>query len=403
MNGYASNIRVTLHKDGSSITIEDDGRGIPVDVHPKTKKTRARGDLHGAPCGRQVRDAAITRPPAGSTASARASSTRCRASWSPPSSATATSGRCGSSRASRLGRLKKLGAARGTGTTVFFHPDPDDLPEDRIRRRRSSATASRSPATCIAASRSSFDDETTGTQDRVSTRRRPGRLPEEDRRASAARKPVHEAPFVLQKDNGVQGRARAAVDRSDRRAPAQLRQRHSDRFRRHARKRLARRARQGRPQLHRDAQPDAEGRDADRGGHPRRHDRRAVGLHSGAAISGADQGSAEQSRAAVGGRRHGAAGARALAESQPVHRRSDRRAHHPRRARARGEPRGAAGSRPQGADLRSRHAARASSPIARIPARSRASSSSSKAIRRAGRRSRAAIARVRRSCRCAAR
>src|SRR5687767_10189540 len=39
MNGYASNVRVTLHKDGSSITVEDDGRGIPVDVHPKTKKT----------------------------------------------------------------------------------------------------------------------------------------------------------------------------------------------------------------------------------------------------------------------------------------------------------------------------------------------------------------------------
>src|SRR5512135_404314 len=38
MNGYAANIRVTLHEDGSSITIEDDGRGIPVDKHPKTKK-----------------------------------------------------------------------------------------------------------------------------------------------------------------------------------------------------------------------------------------------------------------------------------------------------------------------------------------------------------------------------
>ena len=39
MNGYASNIRVTLHADGSSITIEDDGRGIPIDKHPKTKKS----------------------------------------------------------------------------------------------------------------------------------------------------------------------------------------------------------------------------------------------------------------------------------------------------------------------------------------------------------------------------
>ena len=39
MNGYASNIWVTLHDDGSSITIEDDGRGIPIDKHPATKKS----------------------------------------------------------------------------------------------------------------------------------------------------------------------------------------------------------------------------------------------------------------------------------------------------------------------------------------------------------------------------
>src|SRR5215831_13703362 len=39
MNGHASNITVTLHKDGSSITVEDDGRGIPVDKHPQTKLT----------------------------------------------------------------------------------------------------------------------------------------------------------------------------------------------------------------------------------------------------------------------------------------------------------------------------------------------------------------------------
>src|SRR5260221_13695510 len=38
MNGFASNIWVTLHSDGSSITIEDDGRGIPIDKHPTTKK-----------------------------------------------------------------------------------------------------------------------------------------------------------------------------------------------------------------------------------------------------------------------------------------------------------------------------------------------------------------------------
>src|SRR5918994_1769157 len=39
MNGFASNIALTLHADGSSITIADDGRGIPVDKHPATKKS----------------------------------------------------------------------------------------------------------------------------------------------------------------------------------------------------------------------------------------------------------------------------------------------------------------------------------------------------------------------------
>ncbi len=36
--GYCKNITVILHKDGS-VTVEDDGRGIPVDVHPKTGKS----------------------------------------------------------------------------------------------------------------------------------------------------------------------------------------------------------------------------------------------------------------------------------------------------------------------------------------------------------------------------
>src|SRR5688500_10182440 len=39
MNGFASNIGVILHTGGSSLTISDDGRGIPVDPHPKTGKS----------------------------------------------------------------------------------------------------------------------------------------------------------------------------------------------------------------------------------------------------------------------------------------------------------------------------------------------------------------------------
>ncbi|MEZ6064863.1 MAG: ATP-binding protein [Planctomycetaceae bacterium] len=37
--GECDRIEVTLHKDASSISVEDNGRGIPVDPHPKVKKS----------------------------------------------------------------------------------------------------------------------------------------------------------------------------------------------------------------------------------------------------------------------------------------------------------------------------------------------------------------------------
>jgi DNA gyrase subunit B len=39
--GYCTEIKVTLHKDGS-VTVEDNGRGIPVDIHPQAKIPTAR-------------------------------------------------------------------------------------------------------------------------------------------------------------------------------------------------------------------------------------------------------------------------------------------------------------------------------------------------------------------------
>lgn len=39
MNGFADTIDVVLHSDGCSVTVIDNGRGIPVDKHPKFKKS----------------------------------------------------------------------------------------------------------------------------------------------------------------------------------------------------------------------------------------------------------------------------------------------------------------------------------------------------------------------------
>src|SRR5574338_311090 len=39
MNGHADVITVTLHKDGASCTVVDNGRGIPVDRHSQHKKS----------------------------------------------------------------------------------------------------------------------------------------------------------------------------------------------------------------------------------------------------------------------------------------------------------------------------------------------------------------------------
>ncbi len=38
INGHADRIEVTLHADGETISVQDNGRGIPVDIHPHYKK-----------------------------------------------------------------------------------------------------------------------------------------------------------------------------------------------------------------------------------------------------------------------------------------------------------------------------------------------------------------------------
>jgi DNA gyrase subunit B len=39
LNGYADHLSVTLHKSGDAVSVQDNGRGIPVDLHPKHKRS----------------------------------------------------------------------------------------------------------------------------------------------------------------------------------------------------------------------------------------------------------------------------------------------------------------------------------------------------------------------------
>ena len=55
MNGHADEIEVTLHKDGTSVTVSDNGRGIPGRHAPHAQKAGAGNHPLHAPRRRKVR------------------------------------------------------------------------------------------------------------------------------------------------------------------------------------------------------------------------------------------------------------------------------------------------------------------------------------------------------------
>jgi len=200
MNGYASNIWVTLHANGSSITIEDDGRGIPIDKHGTAKKSalevvftmlhaggkfehgtyKTAGGLHGV--GASVVNAL--------SKELIATVKRDGAQWEMRfKQGKAVSG------------LKKLGAARGTGTTVYFHPDAAIFPKIEfdaaiIKERLEVASYLHKGLKVI------FEDE--GAKEKIVFEHTEG-LVDYLRNIVAERgaKPVHDAPFTLAKDDGA--------------------------------------------------------------------------------------------------------------------------------------------------------------------------------------------------------
>jgi DNA gyrase subunit B/topoisomerase-4 subunit B len=202
MNGHASNITVALHEDGSSITISDDGRGIPVDKHPKTKKSavevifttlhaggkfeagnyKTAGGLHGV--GASVVNAL--------SKELVATVRRDGAEWE-----------LRFKQGHPVGSLKKSGAARGTGTSVFFRPDSTIFPkvefDPETIKQRLEVSSYLHKGVKIA-----FEDEakrekqvfqhTEGLADYLKTILR-------ERSAI----PVHDAPFTLAKDGEDSG------------------------------------------------------------------------------------------------------------------------------------------------------------------------------------------------------
>jgi DNA gyrase subunit B/topoisomerase-4 subunit B len=200
MNGYASSLRVTLHEDGSSITIEDDGRGIPIDRHPKTKKSALEvifTVLHAG--GKFERGSYKT---AGGLHGVGASVVNALSK-----ELVATVKRDGTAWQMRFKQgkvhtpLKRLGPARGTGTTVYFHPDPAIFPKvefdpDVIRERLEVASYLHKGL------KIAFDDET--SKQRQIWQHDEG-LVEYLRTIVVERtaKPVHDTAFTLFKDDEV--------------------------------------------------------------------------------------------------------------------------------------------------------------------------------------------------------
>jgi DNA topoisomerase IV B subunit len=145
INGYASHIDVVLHKDHKSVTVTDNGRGIPVDIKKEFKKSglelvltvlhsggkfsggqyQYSGGLHGV--GSSVVNALSEEMIA--TVKRDGAEWEQRYSQGKPTT-----------------KLVKKGAARGTGTTIFFRPDPEifgkeqDFSAETIRFRLDSKT-----------------------------------------------------------------------------------------------------------------------------------------------------------------------------------------------------------------------------------------------------------------------
>ena len=124
MNGFATCIEVTLHKNGTTVTETDDGRGIPVDLMPRYKKPALEVILTTLHSGAKFRKDNYTH--SGGLHGVGSSVVNALSS-----ELTAVIRRGGKvheqtySRGKPTSKLKVVGNAKGTGTSISFTPDPE--------------------------------------------------------------------------------------------------------------------------------------------------------------------------------------------------------------------------------------------------------------------------------------
>ena len=138
MNGHASRIEVTLHSDGSTVTVSDNGRGIPVDMHPKFKKSALElilttlhaggkfeglnyshsGGLHG------VGASVVTALSDQVLAHVEREGTEWEQTFSRG---------LATSKIKQIERNGHNGEVRDSGTTITFHPDADIFPSITLK------------------------------------------------------------------------------------------------------------------------------------------------------------------------------------------------------------------------------------------------------------------------------
>ena len=162
--GHAKHIAVTLHKDGS-LEVEDDGRGMPVDVHPKEKVTGVELILTRLHAGGKFSDE--TYQYAGglhgvgvSVVNALSAKLEVRVRRDGKEHAMEFRG------GARVGPLKAIGSVgqRNTGTTLRFWADPKYFDSPKIHTAKLKHVL-RAKAVLCPGLEVAFDDRSTGERE----------------------------------------------------------------------------------------------------------------------------------------------------------------------------------------------------------------------------------------------